>query len=74
MVNNYVYLRLVTWQRASQDSTSLHKCIWWLMINGCQTGNVANQLIQQSGLNQISLLRDKWLLSKNHLLCCCWIS
>lgn len=51
------------------DTTaSLNKSAGWLVVDGGQSTDVADELLQQCGLNQISLLRDQGLLSQNHLL------
>lgn len=42
--------------------TALHKSIRWLVVDGGQRADVADKLVQQSGLDQISLLRDQRLL------------
>ena len=38
------------------------------MVDGGQAGDVADQLVQQRGLQEIRLLRDQRLLSQNHIL------
>lgn len=47
--------------------TSLHKGAGWFVIDGGQGANVADELIQQCGLNQIRLLRDQRFLWEHHL-------
>ena len=38
------------------------------MVDGGQAGDVADQLVQQRGLQEICLLRDQRLLGQNHIL------
>lgn len=50
------------------STAALNKGIWWLVVYRGQGANVTDELLQQCRLNQISLLRDEWLLSQNNLL------
>lgn len=49
-------------------AAAFNKGTGWLVIHRGKSTNVADELLQQSGLNQICLLRDQGLLSQNHLL------
>lgn len=49
-------------------AAALNKGTGRLVVDRGQSTNVADELLQQSGLNQIRLLRDQGLLSQNHLL------
>lgn len=49
-------------------TAAFNKGTGWLVIHRGQSTNVADELLQQSGLDQIRLLRDQGLLSQNHLL------
>lgn len=53
---------MVDWQVLAVDPVApLHESVGWFVVHGSQRPNVANQLIQQGWLNQISLLRNQWL-------------
>lgn len=56
---------------ASEATTALHKGAGGLVIDRGQGRDVADELIQQGGLNQVCLLRDEGLLSQHHLLGSC---
>lgn len=47
-------------------TAALHKGTRWLVVYRGQSSNVADELLQQRGLNQISLLRNQGLLSQNN--------
>lgn len=47
---------------------ALHEGARGLVIDGCQGANVADELVQQGGLDQVRLLRDQRLLRQHHLL------
>lgn len=49
-------------------AAALNKGTGRLVVDGGQSTNVTDELLQQRGFNQIRLLRDQGLLSKNHLL------
>lgn len=49
-------------------TAALNKGTRWLVVDRGQSANVADELLQQRGLNQIRLLRDQGLLSQNYLL------
>jgi len=49
-------------------TAALNKSTGGLVVDRGQSTNVADELLQQGGLNQIRLLRDQGLLSQNHLL------
>ena len=49
-------------------SSAFDKCIWWLVVDGRQAGDVTDQLVKQSRLQQISFLGDEGLLSQNNFL------
>ena len=53
--------------------TTLHKGVWGLVVDGGQGANVADEFIQQGGLNQVRLLRDQGLLGQDHLLGSHWV-
>lgn len=55
-------------------SAPLHEGAGRLVIDRGQGANVADQLVQQSGLNQVRLLRDEGLLSQHHFLGCHGVS
>lgn len=47
---------------------TLHEGVGGLVVDGGQGANVADEFIQQGGLNQVRLLRDQGLLRQDHLL------
>lgn len=49
-------------------ATAFNKGTGRLVVDRGQSTNVADELLQQCGLDQIRLLRDQGLLSQNHLL------
>ena len=49
-------------------TAALYKGTGRLVVDGGQSADVADELLQQCGLNQIRLLGDQRLLSQNHLL------
>ena len=49
-------------------AAALNKGTGRLVVDGGQSADVTDELLQQCGFNQIRLLRDQGLLSKNHLL------
>lgn len=49
-------------------TAALHKGTGRLVVDRGQSTNVADELLQQSGLNQVRLLRNQRLLGQNHLL------
>lgn len=54
-------------------STALHKGAGRLVVDRGQSANVANELLQQSGLNKVRLLRYQRLLRQHHLLGRHWV-
>lgn len=53
---------MVNWQVLAVDTVApFHESIGWFVVHRSQRPNMADQLIQQSGFNQISLLGDQWL-------------
>jgi len=71
------YIRFLTelvnkprWKDTSSwySSPAFHKCIRWFVVNGRKAGDVADELIEQRGLEKVSFLRDKWLLGQNNFL------
>lgn len=54
--------------------TALHESVRRLVVNGCQRTNVADELVQQSGLDQVRLLGDQRLLGQHHLFGGHWVS
>ena len=46
----------------------LHEGTGRLVVDGGQCANVADELVQQRGLNEVCLLGDERLLSQHHLL------
>lgn len=51
----------------------LHKGAGRLVVDGGQCANVADELIQQCGLNEVRLFGDEWLLGQNHFLGSHWV-
>lgn len=47
---------------------ALHEGAGGFVIDGCQGADVADELVQQGGLNQVRLLRDERLLRQHNLL------
>lgn len=47
---------------------ALHEGVGGLVVDGGQGANVANELVQQGGLNQVCLFRDQRLFRQDHLL------
>lgn len=41
---------------------ALHKGVGGLVVDRCQRTNVADELVQECGLDQVGLLRDQGLL------------
>jgi len=64
------------WENTSGRNTSatFHKCIWWLVVDRREARYVADQLIKQCRLEQISFLRDERLFSQNNFFCGCRVS
>lgn len=50
-----------------------HKGAGRLVVDRGQCAYVADELIQQCGLNEVRLFRDEWLLSQNHFLGSHWV-
>lgn len=50
------------------STAALNKSTGRLVVDRGQSTNVADELLQQRGLDQVRLLRDQGLLSQNHLL------
>lgn len=46
---------------------ALHESVRRLVVNRGERADVANELVQQRGLNQVRLLRDQRLLGQHHL-------
>lgn len=66
---------MVNWQvLAVNPMAPFHKSIGRFVVHRSQRPNMADQLIQQSGFNQISLLRDQWLFWQDHLFGSHWVS
>ena len=55
---------------AMDPMTSFHEGVGRLVVHRGQRADVADQLIQQRGLNEICLLRDQRLLRQDHLFGC----
>ena len=51
-------------------AASLHEGTGGLVVHGRQGADVADELLQQGGLDQVRLLRDQGLLRQDHLLRC----
>lgn len=49
-------------------SATLDEGAGWFVVDGGECADVADELVQQRGLDQVRLLRDQRLLSQNHLL------
>lgn len=49
-------------------AAALHEGAGRLVVDGRQRADVADELLQQGGLNQVRLLRDQRLLGQHHLL------
>lgn len=65
---------MVDWQVLAVDAVAaLHKSVGWFVVHWSQRPNVADELIQQGWLNQISLLRNQWLFWEHHFLGSHWI-
>lgn len=47
--------------------TALHESVRWLVVDGGQRADVANELVQQRWLDQVRLLGDQRLLGQHHL-------
>ena len=47
---------------------AFHKGVGGLVVDGGQRADVADELVQQRGLDQVRLLRDERLLRQHHLL------
>lgn len=47
---------------------ALHEGVGGLVVDGRQRANVADELVQQRGLDQVRLLGDERLLGQDHLL------
>lgn len=62
--------RACSWGQAlvHNPSAPLHEGAGRLVIDRGQRSDVADELIQQRGLNQVCLFRNKWLLCQHHLL------
>lgn len=52
----------------NDSSAALHKGTGGLVVDGGQGADVADQLVQQGGLNQVRLLGDEGLLGQDDLL------
>lgn len=62
------------WQALVHNAPApLHKGAGRLMVDGSQGANVADELVQQCGLNEVCLFRDEWLFSQYHLLGSHWV-
>lgn len=62
------------WQALVHNTPApLHKGAGWLVVDGGQCANVADELIQQCGLDEVSLFRDERLLGQHHLLGSHWV-
>ena len=58
--------------RLESDATHrdfpLHEGRGWLVVDGGQCGDLADELVQQSRLQEVRLLRDGGLLGENNIL------
>lgn len=62
---------MVYWQVFVVDSmASLHKGIGRLVVHRGQRADVADELVQQRGLDEVCLLRDQRLLGQDHFFGC----
>lgn len=52
---------------------ALHEGAGGFVVDGRQGANVADELVQQGGLDQIRLLRDQRLFRQHHLLGRHWV-
>ncbi|TRY63806.1 hypothetical protein TCAL_15197 [Tigriopus californicus] len=56
-------------QRSLEAASSFHKSRGRLMVDRGQRGNMTDQFIQQSRLDQVGLFRNQRLFGQNHLFC-----
>lgn len=52
---------------------ALHKSVGWFVVHRSQRADVADQLIQQSRFNQVSLFRNEGLFREDHFFGSHWI-